>query len=288
MASAILITAVLFFAVRGMFLGFSGVIGRLIGFGLGYIVAYVYRQPFAALIEHNLSSGLPPMVLQVVAGLVLFVVTMFASTLAINTLFTVIGKIIPGFHLIGDKESVGGRVAGAAANGLIAAAIVLMGVWGYGKITGHSSSDPLQQFANRFGDKVFSLVSDNADLDMSDFNIQSFSSTSVKTITHKPANSSAPVTTTSSGSAYIVSSSDPAKSLSIETIRQVIEQNSDALNGELANNQTLQSLLNNQDIRDSALQQLQQNPEQLQQLLNNPKLQQLLQQFNTAPAADTN
>ncbi|KKK46722.1 hypothetical protein LCGC14_3162390, partial [marine sediment metagenome] len=113
MASGILITAVLIFAMRGMFLGFSGVIGRLVGFGLGYYVAYSYRSQLAEFISNNTQISLPAIVIQMMSGLVLFMATLFVSGLLINALFKMIGKIIPGFKAIMDKESLGGKITGA-------------------------------------------------------------------------------------------------------------------------------------------------------------------------------
>lgn len=281
MASGILITAVLFFAVRGMFLGFSGVIARLVGFALGYLVAYHFRNPLAAYITSHSDIALPPIALQMISGLVLFIATMLISSALIKSLFKLLGKLLPGFNFLGSKDSTGSRLAGATVNGLIAAAVVLMGIWGYGKLSGKlNPEDELQLFANRFGDTVFTMVNDHTELD-----IQSFSTT--RSYQHRVSssqNSPAVTTRTTTGTAYIVSSDNPQKQLSIEQIREVIETNSDQLGSLVANpdNSTqLQELINNSELRDMALRQLQNNPEQFQQLLNNPQLQKMLEQFQT-------
>jgi uncharacterized membrane protein required for colicin V production len=283
MASGLLITAVLFFAVRGMFLGISGVIGRLAGFALGYVVAYRFRHQLAAFVSQNTGINLPDVALQMMSGLVLFVSTMFITGLLVNGLFKLLGKSIPGFDAMADRNSIGSKVAGATANGCIAAAIVLMGIWGYGKVTGSQQpEDRLQQFANRFGDQVFTAVSDNTDLDL-DIDFQSFSSTSTSSV-QRTVNQQTNTVSTTTGSAYIVSSSNPEKSLSIETVRQAIEQKTGLKADASGNysNEQLQSLANNPELRDMAMRQLQDNPEQLQQLLNNPKLMEFLEQFNTS------
>jgi hypothetical protein len=41
-------------------------------------------------------------------------------------------------------------------------------------------------------------------------------------------------------------------------------------------------LLENSEIRDQALQMLQDNPEQLEKVMNNPKLMELLEKFQTS------
>lgn len=109
MASGILITVVLIFAMRGLFLGFSGVIGRLVGFGLGYYVAYSYRAQLAQFVSNSTEISLPAIVIQMMSGLALFLATLFISGLLISALFKLIGKVIPGFKAIMDKESLGGK-----------------------------------------------------------------------------------------------------------------------------------------------------------------------------------
>jgi hypothetical protein len=285
MASGLLITAVLVFAVRGMFLGLTGVIGRFIGFILAYIAAYSFRHQLAAFVSTNTSITLPTTILEVICGIALFVVTMFITGLIIKAAFKLIGKVIPGFTAIADQDSWGGKITGATLNGLIGAAIVLIGIWGYGKVTGKiDPNDELQQFANSFGDKAFNFVSDNTDLSIQSFSSSSFSSSSITTSSKPTSSRPSKSVSTSNGSATIVSSSNPEKSLSIESIRQIIEevQPSEDGSGVSFSSSQIQGLLENSEIRDQALQMLQDNPEQLEKVMNNPKLMELLEKFQTS------
>ncbi len=282
MASGILITAVLIFAVRGMFLGFSGVIGRLLGFAAGYFVAYSYRVEVAEFITQNTSISLPAIALQMMSGLGLFIVTMFVTGLLVSAIFKLLGSTIPLFKAIVDNDSLGGKVAGASLNGAIAAAIVLLGIWGFGQATNQPpSNDPLYQIANQFGDKVYGLIADGED-----FNLQGFSHSFSQTISNGQVTSSTSSTTSYSNTGTAVISNG-GKTLSIESVREVLEQanqhSGDLDTAQLLNNPQLQNLINNPELRDMALKQLENNPEQLQdiqqQIMNNPQLLELMQRL---------
>ena len=70
-----------------------------------------------------------------------------------------------------DNKSVGGKIAGATLNGAIAAALVLLGIWGFSLATNQQNpDDPLQSIANEFGETIFGTIADRGDL-----SIQSFS-----------------------------------------------------------------------------------------------------------------
>ncbi len=284
MASGILITAVLIFAVRGMFLGFSGVIGRLLGFAAGYFVAYSYRLQLAEFITQNTSISLPSIALHMMSGLGLFIVTMFITGLAVSALFKLLGSVLAVFKAIVENDSLGGKVAGATLNGAIAAVVVLLGIWGFGQATNQQNhNDPLHQIANQFGDTVFGMITGNENLDFQSFN-HSFS----QTISNGQvvSSSSSSSSYSSSGSAVI---SDGSKTLSIESVREVLEkaeQNPGALDSaEILNHPQLQNMINNPELREMALKQLENNPEQLQQIqqqiMNNPKLLEIMQRLQS-------
>ena len=282
MASGILITAVLIFALRGMSLGFSGVIGRLLGFPLGYLAAYNYRAQLAEFITLNTGISLPSIALQTMSGLGLFIVTMFITGLVVSTLFKLLGTVIPIFQAIADNNSVGGKVAGATLNGAIAAAIVLLGIWGFGQVTHQQdSNDPLQQIANQFGDKVFGMIANSDDL-----NAQRFSQSFSQTTSNGQVISSSSTSYSNIGSAVIT---DGSKTFSIDSVREMLQQAGQNANGintaEPANNPQLQNLINNPELRDMVLKQLKNSPEQLQniqqQLIENPQLLELMQRLQS-------
>lgn len=282
MASGILITAVLIFALRGMSLGFSGVIGRLLGFPLGYLAAYNYRAQLAEFITLNTGISLPSIALQTMSGLGLFIVTMFITGLVVSTLFKLLGTVIPIFQAIADNNSVGGKVAGATLNGAIAAAIVLLGIWGFGQVTHQQdSNDPLQQIANQFGDKVFGMIANSDDL-----NAQRFSQSFSQTTSNGQVISSSSASYSNIGSAVIT---DGSKTFSIDSVREMLQQAGQNANGintaDPANNPQLQNLINNSELRDMVLQQLKNSPEQLQniqqQLIENPQLLELMQRLQS-------
>ena len=282
MASGILITAVLIFALRGMSLGFSGVIGRLLGFPLGYLAAYNYRAQLAEFITLNTGISLPSIALQTMSGLGLFIVTMFITGLVVSTLFKLLGTVIPIFQAIADNNSVGGKVAGATLNGAIAAAIVLLGIWGFGQVTHQQdSNDPLQQIANQFGDKVFGMIANSDDL-----NAQRFSQSFSQTTSNGQVISSSSASYSNIGSAVIT---DGSKTFSIDSVREMLQQAGQNANGintaEPANNPQLQNLINNPELRDMVLKQLKNSPEQLQniqqQLIENPQLLELMQRLQS-------
>ena len=279
MASGLLITAVLLFAVRGMFLGFTGVISKLISLFLAYVVAFSFRYQLAVFLSENTSITLPITALQIVSGVILFFGTLFLSGFVISWLFKSLGNVIPGFNSLLDKDSLGGKITGATVNGLIGAAIVLIGIWGYGKFSSsYNPDDTLHKVANRFGDTLFSVVANNADVGISSFSTSQSTSTYVKTDSKKGT------ATTSTGSAFIVSSSNPEKSLSIESIREVVESSGIDPNSLPidTNSENMQALMNNTEVREKALEYLQENPQKIQEALNNPQLRQLLEQLTTS------
>lgn len=159
MTTSILFIVVVFFSIRGFFLGFSGVVARLMGVILGYMIAFSYRQPLATFLSENTSSNLSPIILQVITGAALFFATLFIAGLLITTLFNLAAKLIPVLQNLLQQQSPGSRVFGAGINGLIGASLVLIALWGYGLMTNSNDKpDPLQGIANRFGDTLLSYA----------------------------------------------------------------------------------------------------------------------------------
>lgn len=160
MTASILFIVTLFFAIRGFFQGFTAVIARLLGFLLGYYLAYSYRQPLAELISEHSSISASPMILQVAASASIFFATVFIIGLLVTGALALVTRLVPATKELFDKNSPGSRVFGAGTNGLTGAAIVLIGLWGYAlTVTPSKPPDSLQQFANHFGDSVLALVS---------------------------------------------------------------------------------------------------------------------------------
>ncbi|MFA7555955.1 MAG: hypothetical protein WCY88_17055 [Spongiibacteraceae bacterium] len=306
MASGILITAVLIFAVRGMFLGFNGVIARLLGLVLGYSAAVMYRAPVAAFISEKINSGMPSLLIEILTGFGLFIGTVLLCNILVNSTLTMLANIIPGLKSITHKESIGSKITGAGVNGALAAAIVLMGIWAVDKATNTTpKDDQLHQIASRFGDSVFSVVSENTDLTIQSFSnvsssFNSYTRQSTSIISSTPTNNTL---STGKGTATITSSKDPSKTVSIENIREIFKSQNDSAADTLRSNSSinsgapttltsgidsqallsnpqLQQLLQDPKAREMALEQLQNNPEQLQQLLNQPQLKKMLEQFS--------
>lgn len=278
MATGLFIVVVLIFILRGIFLGLSGVIGRLLGFVLAYYFAYNYRGHAVNFIEQQAAINLAPMILEVICGVAIFISTLLITGLLVAFAFKLLASIIPAFKQLADSKSSTAMVAGAVVNGSLGAAIVLMVMWGIGLANNKAGDDSaLQRVANQFGNKVFAFVTDNTDI-----NIQT-SSYSQSTKTY---NSTKQTRTT--GTAIITSSNNPEKSLSIETFEQMAtdttaNQGNDFDLTTLLANEKVQSLLNNPELRNTLMQQLQNNPEKVQQLLDNPQLQELLKNYPAAP-----
>ena len=292
MAMAILITAVLVFAVRGMFLGFAGVIGRVAGIVCGYWAAYSYRHQLAEFVASQASISIPGIVIEAVSGFALFFGGMIAGSLVVAGLFKSIAGAVPGLKVLANKGSLPSKCAGAVTNSALAVAIVLSGIWGYGLASGNfDHSDPLQQHAKRFGESVFSIVQKYSDLSLADLDSNSLQLKNLlapaANSTQPPALERSPQSSSVRGSAVIRSESNPEKTLSINSTTHIISEAED-------NNQqpqqlasgTIATMLNHQELLGKAQQQLEENPELLQQILNTPQLKTLLEFLQRDQNAD--
>ena len=292
MAMAILITAVLVFAVRGMFLGFAGVIGRVAGIVCGYWAAYSYRHQLAEFVASQASISIPGIVIEAVSGFALFFGGMIAGSLVVAGLFKSIAGAVPGLKVLANKGSLPSKCAGAVTNSALAVAIVLSGIWGYGLASGNfDHSDPLQQHAKRFGESVFSIVQKYSDLSLADLDSNSLQLKNLlapaANSTQPPALERSPQSSSVRGSAVIRSESNPKKTLSINSTTHIISEAED-------NNQqpqqlasgTIATMLNHQELLGKAQQQLEENPELLQQILNTPQLKTLLEFLQRDQNAD--
>ena len=117
MASSLLFIAILVFAVRGFFLGFVGVITKVVGLVLGYIIALSFRAKLAAWVISNTTINLPSVVIEVGCGAALFFSVFFSSGLIISACAGLIKKTIPVFKPILENDSTTGRITGALSNG---------------------------------------------------------------------------------------------------------------------------------------------------------------------------
>ena len=292
MAMAILITAVLVFAVRGMFLGFAEVIGRVAGIVCGYWAAYSYRHQLAEFVASQASISIPGIVIEAVSGFALFFGGMIAGSLVVAGLFKGIAGAVPGLKVLANKGSLPSKCAGAVTNSALAVAIVLSGIWGYGLASGNfDHSDPLQQHAKRFGESVFSIVQKYSDLSLADLDSNSLQLKNLlapaANSTQPPALERSPQSSSVRGSAVIRSESNPKKTLSINSTTHIISEAED-------NNQqpqqlvsgTIATMLNHQELLGKAQQQLEENPELLQQILNTPQLKTLLEFLQRDQNAD--
>ena len=264
MASSILFIVVLFFSVRGFFLGFTGVIARLLGFVLGYFIAFSYRGPLASFIIAQTATDVPPMLLQVATSAGLFFTTLFVTGLLVTGFFTLITKLVPVSKELFDSKSPGSQVFGAGCNGLIGASLVLIALWGYALVMGNPEQpDTLQRIANRFGDSVLALASNIAGSD---------SATTTQSTTGPNFDN-----------AENTDKPDNKHTFGIEAMRQLIRQTgageTPAIDiKQLLENDNIQQLLNDPAIKNMALEQLQSNPEQVMNALNDPKIRQMLEQ----------
>ncbi|MEH6558933.1 MAG: CvpA family protein [Oceanicoccus sp.] len=283
MAMAILITAVLVFAVRGMFLGFTGVIGRATGIICGYWVAYSYRHQLAELITSHVNISLPSMVIEAISGLILFFGAMIVSNLVVTGLVKGIATVIPGFKILVNKESLASKFAGAITNSILAVAIAFLGIWGYGLASGNvDNSDPLQHYANRFGEATFSTVEQYSNFTLPDLDRDSLQLTNILKPSAHSTQPKAPVPlpqqSSNRGTATIRSELNPDKILSINSTTDItgeIGNSNSAL--ALPNTEVAGELLNNPQLRDMAQQQIEANPELLQKILDHPQLKTLLE-----------
>ncbi|WP_101759843.1 CvpA family protein [Oceanicoccus sp. KOV_DT_Chl] len=310
MAGSILIVVVLIFALRGFFLGVSGVIGRIIGIVLGYYVAYQFQSPLATLISTQLGLNLPILVLKIISGLLLFVGTLFLTGLAVNMTFKIIGNIIPPLKAFSDKQSTTGKTIGAALNAGVAVFISLLVIWGIDQFRPNPPDELVHNVANQLGSSLIGSINteDWSIQKMTQFSSSGMDINTVTTMTQilnksastgsNSGNVSAPNNTlTTSGKSYskgtatITSATNPSKTLSIETTREVIEQvlqDNPQATQQLLQSPQVQEMLNNPEFRETAMQEFQKNlnngqfdPQQLQQLLNNPQLRELMDKLET-------
>lgn len=275
MAWSILFIAMLFFAVRGFFLGLAGVIAKLLGIIGGYFCAIFYRTELAAMINTHIPNSLPDMVLHVISGAVLFFSAMLLISILTAMMFKTLGRIIPPLQPLFDKQSLTGKLAGAISNSFVAVAIVLTSIWALTAYTGKSyAPEPLQSAANKFGRTLFNSV-----IEHKGFTVLTLQQTSLtnRAVTYQY----------NRGSATIISASNPEKKLSINTTQDTVGAIEPATRdpgrseklGHLMQNQTVQEFLSNPEIRNSILKQLKDNPEALKSALENVNLQQIIEQI---------
>lgn len=158
MVSSILLMAVLVFSIRGFFMGFPRVVARLLGFISAYIVSFSWRQPLAERLFEQQVVDVSPLILQVATGATLFFITLFLVTIIVTGVFKLAAKAIPGLSELVDKNAPGSRVFGAGTNGMIGAAVVLLGLWGYNLFTDRAPDSQLDHIAHNLGNNLFADV----------------------------------------------------------------------------------------------------------------------------------
>lgn len=295
MASGTLIIAMIFFAARGYFLGLAGVFARVLGLLCGYFVGFSYRSDLANIIAARSDSGAHPIVLQMISGALLFFGTMFLVSFAVIGLFRLLAKLLPFFRAILTKEAMASRVAGATLNAVIAAMLVLSGLYIYGLTLGKNQPpDDLQRLANRFGLTMVNLAQsiiaeeDRPTKDSITEGSMSLISSALDSAgnLNRADSSTTPQSTNkrAKGTAEIISMEDPQHRVLIEKVREVFNDQSGDQELDLQSllhDEDLKDLANNPQLRDQAMEYLQSNPEKMLEVLNNPKFRELLEQWES-------
>ncbi|MFT5691943.1 MAG: putative membrane protein required for colicin V production [Oceanicoccus sp.] len=273
MAESILILAVLVFAVRGMFLGFVGVISRVVGIFLAYYVTYRQQEKVTEYVVKNTQFDIAPVVLQMGTGLCLFFGTVMVAGLVISLIARLLSKISPSVKVLLDNQSTGGRILGATTNGLVGVAIVLAGIWAYDIVAKKPTNDSqLHSVAKSFGDTIFAMVDTNT----------LFSGKHLEQTSSEPFSSESKSTSTHSGSAYIISEENPNKKFSIETDKDMEKTQSQSPSKQtekspLFSSDKIQNLLNNSRLRSIVQKKMEDHPEEIEKILDNPLVKEMLE-----------
>lgn len=279
MAESVLILAVLVFAVRGMFLGFVGVISRVVGIALAYYLTYSYRERVTQYVIENTQFDIAPIVLQIGSGLCLFFGTVIMTGFVISLAARVLSKISPSIKALLDNEAPGSRILGAVSNSLVGAAMVLLGIWAYDLIAQKPTNDSeLHSVAKTFGETILTLVDTNT----------VFSDKALKQTDEDSFSSNAKETSNKSGTAYIISEENPDKKFAIEKgdadateMAKPHKSPTQQEQSKLFSNDKVQDLLNNPRLKSIITKQIEENPEQIEKILTNPLIKELLEKSTT-------
>ena len=271
MASGLLSIAIIFFSFRGFFLGLSGVIARVLGIALGYVMAFVYRDTLAANLTQTFNLEVNPLLAVAGSSALLFFGTLFSVGFFIDILFKATAKLFPALETILLPKATGNRVLGAAANAIVGASIVLLGMWGYALVIDDNKPDSeLQQFANQFGDKVLTVVESFIDDD------NSKTTSTVDSIKDQ--------TQSSLQSLQLLKNLMNNSEGNSETGISTLDINTNDMANLLKNidiNSLIKHSSSDNTINEEAINQLRDDPQKLMELLNNPKVQKALQQRST-------
>lgn len=294
MATAVLITALLLFAVRGIFLGLNGVIARFLGFVGGYYMAYTYRTDLADAIASFPEVTVPDIFLQIASGLVLFFGTMALCSIAVSLLFKLLANIVPGFKKLLAHETTGGKVTGAVLNAGLGAAVALIAIAVFTAFTGKvDKNDQVQALAIQFGDTAFAIAENQSLVKIPSLNtalskveLSGNAANHVNTnATDRNANDAdSSGNSESRGSIVISSKTNPSMNRSIKIENSTSAKlNNTAITDELnLDTSTIKGLLGNSELKNLAQQQIAENPEKVKELLNNPKIQELLKSLGNS------
>ncbi len=285
MAQALLIMAALFFAVRGFFLGFTGVIARVAGIVLAYVLVLTQRSNVTDYLAPMVPPSISRLVLEIGVSAGLFFLTVLMVTVLVKLLTKSLGTLIPASRTLLDPSTTTARIGGAILNAALAAVLVLSGIWGYTYFTGKHVQPPgLQLAANNLGNSLFPAILEGAEFIRTETTVATQTRNGKTTSRHETR-------VTKQGFATITSEENPDKQFSITTDAEPVIEAETPLDKEtskaieLLNNidpSQLQNMLNNEQLQNFARDQYQKDPQKYQQMMNDPKVQALIEKLSGA------
>lgn len=164
MINTIFIIFVAFFIVRGLVLGFVGVLARLSGLLLAYLVSYLFAADLAQWILQRYPALMSAPVLYILTGLGLFFVTLLLVSYIVFSIAGLLAKKLPVLAPLNDRHSRLSRASGALLNGTIGTVLGLLLLWVYSIIAATFlpsqqllQTTPLMNTATLFGEQVYRL-----------------------------------------------------------------------------------------------------------------------------------
>jgi len=253
------------FALRGLFVGFTGIIARLSGLLLGYL-SILYYQPVAA---EFIASLLAPTASSTVIGLLstsgLFITVYFTISTLIQLAANGLGIVIPWLKPLLSKRSVSSAIAGLTVNAGVGGLLFLVGLWAYGMLVeSPKENNALYMAADYVGGHIMKTedISTVATLNrLLDNSALSSEKTSTPAITQPSAS-----TQTSIGTATIISEENPGKRLSLLQ-RYSPEQLTEIISDPTINEKLLNDISNNPDAIKKVEALINSNPELIKTLM---------------------
>ena len=263
------------FVLRGLFLGFVGVISKVVGIILAYYITFNFRTPVAEFIATQTTLTIPITVLPIISSILLFFGTLIITGFAINLMCKLLATLAPPLKPLFSNGSITAKLFGAITNGAIGALLVLLGIWGYDKATeADPNRDTLHKLAHTVGTTVFTFATEGNNVNIT--------SAFTKKNNDTQNNTHAVTTRTIKGTAHIVSEEDPTKTVSIETMTQMLseiaeKQNLNVDDNVLFETGKIQALIKHSAIKDMALEHMKNNPEAMLKLMQNPDIKPILE-----------